>query len=65
MSEQHDKRDDARLNEVSGDLTRSLKACRSLVDDYRLKLAANANHVAANDVDEDKSGFSSGDEPSR
>jgi hypothetical protein len=65
VSELHDKRDNARLAEVSDKLSRSLKACHNLVDDYRLKLAANSHEIAANDGDEYASGFSSCDEPSR
>lgn len=31
--------------EVNENLTRALKLCHSLVDDYRLKLAANSNEL--------------------
>ena len=57
MSEQQDKKESAQLAEVNDELTRSLKLCHSLLDDYRLKLAANLNdHQAANDSDEGESG---------
>ena len=38
------------LNQVNQELTRSLKLCHSLLDDYRHKLAANSNDLGpAND----------------
>lgn len=43
MSEHQDKQESAELDHVNEELTRSLKLCHSLVDDYRLKLAANSN----------------------
>ena len=56
MSEQQDKQDSDQLAEVNDELTRSLKLCHSLVDDYRIKLAANFNDCdAANDGEEDES----------
>lgn len=56
MSEQQDKRESAQLADVNDELMRSLKLCHSLVDDYRLKLAANSNDFeAANDSEEDES----------
>lgn len=33
------------ISEVNENLTRALKLCHSLVDDYRLKLAANSNEL--------------------
>lgn len=53
MSDQHDGQENAALAEVNHELTRSLQACHSLVDDYRLKLAANSHQVAANDEGDD------------
>lgn len=61
MSEQHDKKQTARLAEVNHDLKASLKACHSLIDDYRLKLAANSNDLAADDGKDDESGAASAD----
>lgn len=60
MSEQQNNKS-ARLDDVSEELTRGLQACHSLVDDYRLKLAANSHDIAANDGDEDQAGAASGD----
>lgn len=48
MSEQQDKKT-AQLDEVSDELTRGLLACHSIVDDYRMKLAAHSHDIAAND----------------
>jgi hypothetical protein len=54
VSEQHDNQETAQIERVSDDLTRALKLCHSLVDDYRSKLAANFNDMApANDEDDD------------
>ena len=52
VSEQPEKQQSAELDEVSDNLTRGLKLCHSLVDDYRMKLAANPNLQAANDSDD-------------
>lgn len=58
MSEQHENKESAQLADVSDELTRSLKLCHSLVDDYRLKLAANSNDLdAANEAEGDQSGL--------
>lgn len=58
MSEQQDNQESAQLADVSDELTRSLKLCHSLVDDYRLKLAANSNERETADEDEeDQSGL--------
>ena len=43
MSEPQDHQETAELDHVNEALTRGLKLCHSLVDDYRLKLAANSN----------------------
>ena len=56
MSDQQNKQSPADFEEVNDELTRGLKLCHSLVDDYRSKLARrlndNENGSAAND-DED------------
>ena len=58
MSEQHENKESAQLADVSDELTRSLKLCHSLVDDYRLKLAANSNdRDAANEAEGEQSGL--------
>ena len=58
MSEQHDNKESAQLAEVSDELTRSLQLCHSLVDDYRLKLAANSNDLdTANEAEEGQPGL--------
>jgi hypothetical protein len=50
VPELHDKQQSAQLSEVNDELRRGLRLCHSLVDDYRLKLAANSNNTdAAND----------------
>jgi hypothetical protein len=43
VSEPQDHQETAELDHVNEALTRGLKLCHSLVDDYRLKLAANSN----------------------
>lgn len=43
MSDQGDKQEIANLERVNEDLTRSLKLCHSMLEDYRAKLAANSN----------------------
>lgn len=44
MSDQHDRQQIAYLNRVSSDLSKSLKRCHLLVDDYRAHLKpANSN----------------------
>jgi hypothetical protein len=45
VSEQQDQQQTAELDHVNEELTRSLKLCHSLVDDYRLKLVANSNDL--------------------
>ena len=57
MTEQRDNKESAQLADVSDELTRGLKLCHSLIDDYRLKLAANTNDLEpANDSQEGESG---------
>lgn len=54
MSEQQAKQDSQAIEEVSGQLQRSLKLCHSLIDDYRSKLGSNSNvGDVANDDDAD------------
>jgi hypothetical protein len=58
VSEQDANKESAQLADVSDELRRSLRLCHSLVDDYRLKLAANSNERdAANEDEEDQSGL--------
>ena len=49
MSEQQDPKELPPLDEVSEDLDRGLRACHSIIDDYRHKLAASSHDLAAND----------------
>lgn len=55
MSDQQNKQRSASLDEVNDDLTRGLKLCHSLIDDYRSKFASRLNDIgetgAANDDD--------------
>lgn len=53
MSEQPDKQETAEFHQANHDLTRGLKLCHSLVDDYRMKLAAQPDIQAANDTGDD------------
>jgi hypothetical protein len=53
VSEQPENPKAAEFDWASGDLTRSLKLCHSLVEDYRVKLAGAPNLQAANDIGED------------
>ncbi len=55
MSEHPDKQKAAEFDQANDDLTRGLKLCHSLVDDYRIKLAANPDIRPANDSDDDSS----------
>jgi hypothetical protein len=55
VSDQGDKQEIANLERVNDDLTRSLKLCHSMLDDYRAKLAANSNDPElANEEDRDR-----------
>jgi hypothetical protein len=54
LSEQQDKQETAQLDDVSEELTRSLKLCHSLVDDYRLKLAANCDDTQLPDAEDEE-----------
>lgn len=47
MSQQPDQEGSPEFAEVNENLTRALRLCHSLVDDYRLKLAANSNEADA------------------
>lgn len=55
MSDQQNKQQNANLELVNDELTRGLKLCHSLIDDYRSKLASSLNDNeevgAANDDD--------------
>lgn len=46
MSEQSNDLEPDQLDRVAGELMRSLSLCRSMVNDYRSKLAANSNEPA-------------------
>lgn len=52
VSEQPDKQKSAEFDRASDDLSRGLRLCHSLVDDYRVKLAANSDPRPANDAGE-------------
>jgi len=59
VSEQQGKQESQEIEEVSGQLRRSLKLCHSLIDDYRSKLAVNPkirNLNVANDDDQATAG---------
>ena len=45
MSEQRDNQESAELEQLNGQLTRGLKLCHSLIDDYRSKLATPLNDM--------------------
>lgn len=47
MSEQPDDDHSLGMDEVNADLKRGLKMCHSVIDDFRLKLAANSNETEA------------------
>lgn len=50
MSEQQEKEESADIGQLSADLKRGLSLCHSVVDEFRLKLAANTNEAQpAND----------------
>ena len=54
MSEQDNGQDTIEVEEVSRELNRGLKLCHSMVDDYRLKFAADLTPAQpANDDDTD------------
>ncbi|MGE5563411.1 MAG: hypothetical protein ACM3ZV_08880 [Bacillota bacterium] len=55
MSEQQDKQQRAEIEQVNEELTRALRLCHSVVEDYRSKLAANLTQSPAND-DQDELG---------
>jgi hypothetical protein len=46
----HDKGEIARLERLNADLTRSLKRCRELLDQWRSRLAANNNDARIPDL---------------
>lgn len=53
MSDSQDRPESSYFDQVNDDLSSSLRRCRALVDDCRLKLAANSNDPeAANDESE-------------
>ena len=53
VSEQQDQQETAEVEQVNTELTRALKLCHSLVDDYRAKLASKldgpSDFLPAND----------------
>ena len=53
MSEQEDTQPTVEVEQVHRELTRGLKLCHSMVDDYRLKFTADLTPVEpANDDDD-------------
>ena len=46
MSNHDDQQETAEMEQVNTELTRALKLCHSLVEDYRAKLAAKLNEPA-------------------
>jgi hypothetical protein len=59
VSEHQNNQETEELEQVNDGLTRGLKLCHSIIDDYRSKLAANLNDVGdfqpANDDHADNS----------
>ena len=57
MAEQQDKKQTADVGQLNEELTRGLKLCHSLIDDYRSKLAVKLNNLGdfqpANDDERD------------
>jgi hypothetical protein len=49
VSEQQNRQEFAELEQVNAELTRSLKRCHTMVDDYRSKFANSNNPEAANE----------------
>ena len=45
MAEQHNTRQPEKIEQVNEELTRGLKLCHALVDDYRSKLAAKLSDL--------------------
>ena len=56
MSEQDDRQEAVEVEQVHRELTRGLKLCNSMVDDYRLKFAADLTPVEPANDDEAESG---------
>ena len=55
VSEQPDKEQTVEMDQLSAELKRGLSLCHSVVDEFRLKLAANSNDAQpANDGDGDE-----------
>ena len=53
MSEQDDRREAVEVEQIHRELTRGLKLCHSMVDDYRLKFTAELTPAEpANDDDD-------------
>jgi hypothetical protein len=61
VSDQRDNQESAQLEQVNEDLTRSLKLCHSMLEDYRSKLAANTN--GPDPANDDEPGDEDGEEP--
>lgn len=55
MSNRPDEQQPQSIDEVSAELRRGLRLCHSVVDDFRLKLAANSNDASPANDDEDES----------
>jgi hypothetical protein len=45
VSEHQDNQETEEIEQVNDELTRGLKLCHSLIDDYRSKLAVNLNDL--------------------
>jgi hypothetical protein len=55
VSEQPDKEQLVEIEHLSADLKRGLSLCHSVVDEFRLKLAANSHEAQpANDLEADE-----------
>lgn len=52
VSDQQDKQEIARLEQMNAELSKSLTRCRFLLDDCRSKLAANSNEQDLTQEDE-------------
>jgi len=54
VSEPQNQLETAELDQVNEALTRGLKLCHSVVDDYRLKLAANSNDLEVAEAEDEE-----------
>lgn len=55
MSERPEEQQLQSIDEVNAELRRGLRLCHSVLDDFRLKLAANSNDASPANDDDDES----------